>query len=47
MIFWKTLREKEAMEEPERLLKNPSFTVYTFFLILLFSLTYFLDKIGK
>ena len=47
MIFWKTIREKEVMEEPESLLKQPAFTVYTFFLILLFALTYFFDTIGK
>lgn len=47
LIFWKTLREKEAMEEPERLLKQPKFTIYTFLLVLLFFLTYFVDTIGK
>jgi decaprenyl-phosphate phosphoribosyltransferase len=47
LIFWKTLREKEAMEEPERLLKHPVFTIFTFILIFLFSLTYFLDTIGQ
>lgn len=47
LIFWKTLREQEAMEEPERLLKHTAFTVYTFLLVLLFSSTYFLDAIGK
>lgn len=47
LIFWRTLREKEAMEEPERLLKNLPFTIYTFLLVLLFSLTFFWDTIGK
>jgi 4-hydroxybenzoate polyprenyltransferase len=47
LIFWKTLREKEAMEEPERLLKHPKFTLYTFFLFLLFSLSYFIDTLGQ
>jgi len=47
LIFWKTLREKEAMEEPERLLLQPKFTIYTFLLVLLFFLTYFVDTIGK
>jgi 4-hydroxybenzoate polyprenyltransferase len=47
LIFWKTLREKEAMEEPERLLRHSKFTIYTFLLVLLFSLTYFFDTIGK
>jgi hypothetical protein len=46
LIFWKTLREKEVMEEPERLLKHPKFTIYSLLLVLLFSLTYFVDKIG-
>ncbi len=47
LIFWKTLKEKEAMEEPERLLKHPTFTIYTFFLVLLFSLSYFIDTLGQ
>ncbi len=47
LFLWKTLREKEAMEEPERLLVHPKFAVYTIFLILLFSLSYFFDTIGK
>jgi 4-hydroxybenzoate polyprenyltransferase len=46
LFFWKTLKEKEVMEEPERLLKHPKFTIYTFLLILLFFLTYFFDTIG-
>lgn len=47
MIFWKTLEEKKVMDEPERLLNNPKFAFYTFFLILIFFLAYFLDKIGQ
>lgn len=47
LIFWKTIKEKEAMEEPETLLKQPKFTIYTFFVVLLFSLSYFIDKIGQ
>ena len=47
LIFWKTLKEKEAMEEPESLLKQPKFTIYTFFLVLLFSLSFFIDTIGR
>jgi len=47
LIFWKTLKEQEAMEEPERLLKHLKFTIYTFFLVLLFSLSYFIDKLGQ
>jgi len=47
LIFWKTLKEKEALEEPERLLKHPKFAIYTVVLVLLFSLSYFIDTIGK
>jgi len=47
LFFWKTLKEKEAMEEPERLLVHPKFAIYTIFLVLLFSLSYFIDTIGK
>jgi len=47
LIFWKTLKEKEAMEEPETLLKHSKFTLYTFFLIFLFCFSYFIDTIGQ
>jgi decaprenyl-phosphate phosphoribosyltransferase len=47
LFFWKTLKEKEVMEEPERLLVHPKFALYTLFLVLLFSLSYFFDTIGK
>jgi len=47
LIFKKTLKEKEAMEEPEKLLKSPSFALYTIFLILIFLCSFFLDKIGN
>lgn len=47
LIFWKTLKEKEALEEPETLFKHTKFTFYTLFLVFLFSLTYFIDKIGQ
>lgn len=47
LFSWKTLKEKEAMEEPERLLVHPKFAIYTIFLVLLFSLSYFIDTIGK
>jgi 4-hydroxybenzoate polyprenyltransferase len=47
MIFWKTLKEKEALEEPETLLKQSLFTLYTIFLTSLFCLSYFIDAIGK
>jgi len=47
LIFWKTLKEKEAMEEPETLLKHFKFTLFTFFLVFLFCLSYFIDTIGQ
>jgi len=47
LIFWKTLREKEAMEEPERLFKHPRFTIFTLFLFLLFFLSFFIDTLGQ
>lgn len=47
LIFWKTLKEKEAMEEPERLLKHYKFTIYTLFVVLLFSLSFFIDRLGR
>jgi hypothetical protein len=47
LIFWKTLKEKEALEEPETLLKHFKFTLYTFFLAFLFCLSYFIDRIGQ
>jgi hypothetical protein len=47
LIFQKTIKEKEAMEEPETLLKHSEFTLYTFFLAILFSLSYFIDTLGQ
>ncbi len=47
LIFRKTLMEKEVMEEPERLLKHPNFAAYTLFLLFLFIIVSFLDKIGQ
>lgn len=47
LIFWKTLKEKEAMEEPERLFRHSKFTICTLFLFLLFSLSYFIDTLGQ
>lgn len=47
LIFRKTLREKEVMEEPEGLLRHPKFAFYTLFLLIIFFLTFFLDKIGE
>ncbi len=47
LIFWKTLKEKEAMEEPESLLRNAGFSVFTLLLLFAYSLTYFLDTLGR
>jgi len=48
MIFFKhTLQKKEVMEEPERLLKNPIFAVYTLLLAIIFFISFLLDKIGQ
>lgn len=47
LFFRKTLKEREVMEEPELLLKHPKFALYTFFLGLLFLLSFFLDKPGQ
>ena len=47
LISRKTLKEKEVMEEPEKLLSYPSFALYTFLLVLIFILSFFLDKIGE
>lgn len=46
LIFRKTLMEKEVMEEPERLLKQPGFALYTLFLALLFLAAILYDRIG-
>lgn len=47
LFFWKTLQEKEVMEEPEKLFTHPKFALYTLFLIILFFLSVFLDKPGQ
>jgi 4-hydroxybenzoate polyprenyltransferase len=47
LIFRKTLRETEVMEEPEKLLASPKFAVYTLFLLGLFVLSFFLDAAGR
>jgi decaprenyl-phosphate phosphoribosyltransferase len=47
LFFWKTLEDREVMEEPEQLLKNPKFALYTLFLGLLFLLSFFIDKPGQ
>jgi len=47
LIFRKTLREAEVMEEPEKLLARPLFALYTIFLVSLFILSFFMDTIGR
>ena len=42
LFFRKTLREKEIMEEPESLLRNPLIAVSTVALVCLFALSFFL-----
>lgn len=44
LFFRKTLQEKEAMEEPERLLKQPSFALYTFFMVTVFIVALMLES---
>lgn len=47
LFFRKTMEEKEVMEEPEQLLKSTKFALYTVFLVLLFVLSFFIDKPGQ
>ncbi|MGB8952205.1 MAG: UbiA family prenyltransferase [Candidatus Aminicenantales bacterium] len=47
LVFRKTLGEAEVMEEPEKLLVNPKFALYTLFLLSLFTLSFFFDKVGQ
>ncbi len=47
LIFRKTLREAEVMEEPEKMLTSPRFAFYTLFLVALFILAFFRDTIGR
>lgn len=44
LFFKKTMKEDEVMEEPERLLENPKFALYTLFLLLIYFLSAFLEK---
>ncbi|MGD2295485.1 MAG: UbiA family prenyltransferase [Candidatus Aminicenantes bacterium] len=46
LFFRKTLREEGVMEEPESLLKRPKWALYTLFLIVIFFLSSFFDKLG-
>ncbi len=47
LIFRKTLREAEVMEEPEKLLGQPLFAVYTLLLLGMFVLAFFFDAAGR
>jgi decaprenyl-phosphate phosphoribosyltransferase len=44
LFFKKTMKENEVMEEPERLLSNPKFALYTLFLLIVYFLSAFLEK---
>jgi len=47
LIFRKTLREAEVMEEPEKMLASPRFAFYTLFLLALFVLAFLRDTVGR
>jgi len=47
LIFRKTLREDEVMEEPEKLLVRPKYALFALFLLALFALSYFRDALGR
>jgi 4-hydroxybenzoate polyprenyltransferase len=46
LIYRKTMMEQEVMEEPERLLKQPTFALYTLFLALGFLASIIWDTVG-
>jgi len=47
LIFHKTLAEQEVMEEPEKLIKHPAFSITAFVLLLIYGLAFFLDNLGR
>ncbi|HEX9901516.1 MAG TPA: UbiA family prenyltransferase [Acidobacteriota bacterium] len=47
VIFRKTVREEEAMEEPEKLFGTKTGAALMALLLILFSLSFFLDKVGQ
>ncbi|MCX6564953.1 MAG: UbiA family prenyltransferase [Candidatus Aminicenantes bacterium] len=47
LIFRKTLREAEIMEEPEKLFVRPKYALYSIFLVILFALAFLKDTIGR
>jgi decaprenyl-phosphate phosphoribosyltransferase len=47
LIFRKTLREAEVMEEPEKLFIRPKYALYAIFLVALFVLAFLKDAVGR
>ncbi len=47
LIFRKTLREAEVMEEPEKLFVRPKYAIYALFLVALFALAFLKDAVGR
>jgi len=47
LIFRKTLREAEIMEEPEKLFVQPKYALYAIFLVVLFVLAFLKDAVGR
>jgi len=47
IFFWKTLKEKEVMEEPEKLLTHPFFAVYTLLMVLSYFVAFRLDDVDR
>lgn len=47
IFFWKTLKEKEVMEEPEKLLTHPFFAAYTIIMILAYFVAFLLDAVYR
>jgi decaprenyl-phosphate phosphoribosyltransferase len=41
-FIYKSIQDRDAAEEPEKLLKNPYFAVYTFFLLVIFIIAFWL-----
>lgn len=46
-IFRKTLKEKEVMEEPEKLLLQPKFALYTLLLVIIYLAFFFFNRAGR
>lgn len=47
LFFRKIMKEEGVMEEPESLLKRPKWALYTLFLVVVFFIASFFDKIGQ